>query len=66
MLKIFLEARRVSAVYLIQPNKFHARYMCIKYAFGALFMHASVYYLCVPILRDIASGKCPSVYETRV
>ena len=66
MLIFVLEDRRFSAVYLIQPNKFHARYMCIKYAFGVLFMHASVYYMCVPILRDITPVTCPSVYETRV
>ena len=54
-----LEALLASSVNLIsKSNKFHARYMCVKYDLhevGARFRHASVRYRRVSILRDIAS-----------
>ena len=63
MLKIFLEARRVSGVlYMYVSNTFHARYRRVKYAlnaFGVRFRHASVRYMRVPILRNIAEVTCP-------
>ena len=49
-------------------NKFNAPYRCVERAlnaFGARFRHANVYYMhmLVPILLDIASVTCKSVYE---
>ena len=47
---------------LYVPNKFHASYKRVEYAlnaFGARLMHASVRYMRVPILCDIASVACP-------
>ena len=59
---------RACAIYV--SKKFHARYRCVEYllnSFGARFRHASVRYMSVQILRNIAAVTCPrSVYETRV
>ena len=58
-LKNFLEAQ-VCVLYV--SNKFHRRYRRVEYAldaFGARCMRASVRYMRVPFLRDIASVTCP-------
>ena len=50
------------ACVLYASNKFHARYRRVEYAFnafGARFRHASVRYMRVPILRNIAAVTCP-------
>ena len=61
-LKNFLEAWRVPGVSFIVSNKFHAHYRHVQYAsnaFGTRFRHASVRYMRLPILLDIASVACP-------
>ena len=57
------------ACVLYVSNKFHARYRRVEYAsnaFGVRLRHASVRYMRVPILLDIASVACPKrVWDAR-